>query len=95
MSEDLVGLESDYAIFFLKVKTICVNSSPMNEFVQRSFLLKLFIEEREEILRHKWVLSERAGRDVGYDAALFSWLRNHKAKWLECQLKNKPPTIFS
>jgi hypothetical protein len=66
----------------------------VDSFIDRSFLMRLFKEEREEILRHKWVLSEQAGHDVGYEVALFSWLRNHRQKWLESQLKNKPPSIF-
>jgi len=73
----------------------------MSDFMESSSLMRLFKEEREEILRHKWVLSERAGRDVGYNTALYSWLRNHRQKWLESQIKrlttshsdNVPPAI--
>lgn len=66
----------------------------MGDFLSNSFLFKLFLEERQEILRHKWVLSERAGKDIGYEVALNSWLRNHRQKWWKTQLKNQPPTIF-
>lgn len=62
----------------------------MDDIVEHSFLFGLFVEEREEILRHKWVLSEKAGYDVGYDVALFSWLKHHRRQWYECQLKRRP-----
>ncbi len=32
--------------------------------------------QREEILRHKWIESEKAGRDLGQDAVL-DWIVNH------------------
>ena len=40
-----------------------------------------YLAEREEILRHKWVMSEAAGRDVGFEAALLDWVRHHRAAW--------------
>ena len=38
--------------------------------------------QRHEILRHKWIESEKARRDLGSDAAL-DWIQNHAAKWRE------------
>ncbi len=67
----------------------------MQDFYERSFFFNLCQEEKEEILRHKWVLSERTGYDVGYEIALFSWLRNHRRDWLQSQLEKKPPSIFN
>ena len=29
--------------------------------------------EREEILRHKWIESEKAGYDIGFERALLDW----------------------
>ncbi|HLP24510.1 MAG TPA: DUF4032 domain-containing protein [Acidobacteriota bacterium] len=40
-----------------------------------------FLAEREEILRHKWHLSEAAGNDVGFEYALIHWVRNHRSAW--------------
>ena len=40
-----------------------------------------YLAERDEILRHKWVLSERAGADVGFETALMDWALNHRAQW--------------
>ncbi|MED5381366.1 MAG: DUF4032 domain-containing protein, partial [Verrucomicrobiota bacterium] len=36
---------------------------------------------REEVLRHKWLESERAGRDIGFERALMDWVLNHRTKW--------------
>jgi hypothetical protein len=40
-----------------------------------------FLAEREEILRHKWHLSEAAARDVGFEYALIHWVRHHRRAW--------------
>ncbi len=37
--------------------------------------------EREEILKHKWYLSEQAGQDVGFEKALLDWIVKHRAQW--------------
>ena len=39
--------------------------------------------EREAVLRHKWFQSEKAGRDIGFEKALFSWMLYHRSLWLE------------
>jgi len=49
--------------------------------LQRSSLYREFLAEREEILRHKWYESERAGRDIGFEAALVSWVVHHRSHW--------------
>lgn len=52
-----------------------------NSFVQRSSLYQEFLAEREEILRHKWIESEKAGKDIGFERALLDWIRNHRDEW--------------
>ncbi len=37
-----------------------------SELVKESLLYKEFLAEREEILRHKWIESEKAGHDIGF-----------------------------
>ena len=51
------------------------------DFVQRSTLYQEFLAERDEILRHKWHLSEQTGRDVGFEHALLDWCRQHRDAW--------------
>ena len=40
-----------------------------------------YLAERDEILQHKWVMSEREGRDVGFEAALMDWANHHRTAW--------------
>ena len=40
-----------------------------------------FLAEREELMRHKWLLSEQAKSDIGFEKALVDWAVNHRAKW--------------
>ena len=42
-----------------------------------------FLAEREEIMKHKWIESEKRGYDIGFDAALTSWVKHHRTAWLE------------
>ncbi len=58
-------------------------------FMERSSLYREFIAEREEILRHKWLESEKAGYDIGFEKALLDWIRNHRDKWRSKRRENK------
>lgn len=49
--------------------------------LKRSDVYKEFLAEREEIMKHKWLESEKAGHDIGYDKALLDWIMNHREKW--------------
>ncbi|MBC9868170.1 MAG: DUF4032 domain-containing protein [Opitutae bacterium] len=49
--------------------------------LKRSSLYQEFLAEREEILKHKWLESEKAGRDIGFERALLDWIRKHRDKW--------------
>lgn len=51
------------------------------EFAKRSSLYQEFLAEREEILKHKWIESEKEGRDIGFERALLDWIRNHREDW--------------
>jgi len=51
------------------------------DFVKRSTLYQEFLAEREEILRHKWLESERLGYDIGFERALLDWIRKHRDAW--------------
>ena len=42
-----------------------------------------------EINRHKWLESEIAGYDIGFQAAADDWLKNHAAAWITYHLKKK------
>jgi hypothetical protein len=49
--------------------------------LESSALYKKFIEERDEILKHKWLESEKAGHDIGFEKALLDWVFNHRENW--------------
>jgi len=46
-----------------------------------STLYREFQAEREEILRHKWIESEKLGYDIGFERALTDWIVRHRSKW--------------
>ena len=48
---------------------------------QKSALYQEFLAEREEILRHKWIESEKVGHDIGFEKALLDWIVKHRAAW--------------
>jgi len=49
--------------------------------LERSSLYQEFLAEREEILRHKWLESEKAGKDIGFERALLDWIRKYRGEW--------------
>ncbi len=49
--------------------------------LERSSLYREFLAEREEILKHKWIESEKAGKDIGFEKALLDWIRKHRDGW--------------
>jgi hypothetical protein len=57
------------------------------EFVKNSVLYKEFLAEREEILKHKWIESEKAGKDIGFERALLDWIVKHRSNWREKRMK--------
>jgi len=57
------------------------SQSGEESFAGRSSLYAQWLAERDEILRHKWIESEKAGKDIGFEKALLDWTRNHRARW--------------
>ena len=51
------------------------------DLVTNSILYKEFLAEREEILRHKWIESEKAGHDIGFEKALLDWIVRFRSSW--------------
>jgi hypothetical protein len=52
-----------------------------SDLLKNSTLYREFQAEREEILKHKWIESEKAGRDIGFERALTDWIIKHRSKW--------------
>ena len=52
-----------------------------SDLLRNSTLYREFQAEREEILKHKWIESEKAGYDIGFERALTDWIVKHRSKW--------------
>ena len=63
--------------------------------MKQSSLYQEFLAEREEILKHKWLESERLGYDIGFERALLDWIRKHRESWRAArrqQQAHQPPS---
>ncbi len=67
--------------------TMGASSEDQQPFVKNSALYKEFMAEREEILKHKWIESEKAGADIGFEKALLDWIVKHRSNWRQKRLK--------
>ena len=52
-----------------------------SDLLKNSSLYREFMAEREEILKHKWIESEKAGCDIGFERALTDWIVRHRTTW--------------
>jgi hypothetical protein len=57
------------------------NNGTQYDWIKRSSLYREFQAERDEILRHKWLESEKAGHDIGFEAALMDWIVRYRSAW--------------
>lgn len=72
-----------------------LDSPGSRDFVKQSSLYQEFLAEREEILKHKWIESERLGYDIGFERALLDWIRKHRDGWRaarRAQIAGGPPS---
>jgi len=60
-----------------------------SDLLKNSTLYREFQAEREEILKHKWIESEKAGHDIGFERALTDWIVRHRSKWRKA--RQSPP----
>ena len=56
-------------------------SSSGDDLLRNSTLYNEFQAEREEIMKHKWIESEKVGYDIGFERALTDWIIKHRSKW--------------
>ncbi len=61
------------------------------DLVKNSVLYREFLAEREEILRHKWIESEKAGQDIGFERALLDWIVKYRSGWRDERTKSPRP----
>ena len=70
-------------------------AQPQSQFVKDSVLYKEFRAEREEILKHKWIESEKAGADIGFEKALVDWIVKHRSNWRDKRHKEARTQVES
>lgn len=46
-----------------------------------------FIDMKNEIMKHKWIESEKAGKDIGFEKALVDWVNKHRNGWVNHKIK--------
>ena len=61
-------------------------------FKENSSLYQYYKKELNEILKHKWIESEKAGKDIGFEKALLDWILNHRKGWRNN--KKTPPKLI-
>ena len=62
--------------------------STASDLLKNSSLYREFQAEREEILKHKWIESEKAGHDIGFERALTDWIVKYRSKWRKARQLN-------
>jgi hypothetical protein len=70
-----------FNVEFTNMSNAAKDASSANDLLKNSSLYREFQAEREEILRHKWIESEKAGRDIGFEQALTDWIIKHRSSW--------------
>jgi len=68
-------------------KRMAFSQVEQSPFVKNSVLYKEFLAEREEILKHKWIESEKAGTDIGFEKALLDWILKYRSSWRDKRQK--------
>lgn len=58
-----------------------LDATRTSEILRNSTPYREFQAEREEILKHKWLESEKAGYDIGFERALIDWIIKHRKRW--------------
>ena len=43
----------------------------------------------EEINRHRWIESEKAGHDIGFEKAAMGWLERFSKAWMDYHMPNR------
>lgn len=68
--------------------------------IKNTSLYKEFLDLKEEVNKHKWYESERAGKDIGWAQALIDWTLKFKSNWIrerkeKLQIKNNSVPMLS
>lgn len=64
---------------------IMINTCVVN--LAETSLYKEYLAMQEEVMKHKWYESERAGYDIGFARALIDWIMKYKTAWIQSRKK--------
>lgn len=53
--------------------------------IEKSDFYQSYLAEKEEIEKLKWLLSEKLGRDCGYEYARWIWVYKHRENWIKAK----------
>jgi hypothetical protein len=66
-----------------------VSAVSPEELLRNSTLYREFQAERAEILKHKWIQSEKVGYDIGFEQALTEWIINYRSGWRRARIEGQ------
>jgi hypothetical protein len=59
-----------------------VSSRVMKQQIQKTDpLVEILQSQQEEIKKYKWIESEKAGHDIGWECAAHEWSHKHFPEW--------------
>lgn len=73
------GMDMNHVVGVLKMMDINGNRAELDD-----LHIKALADAMDEADRHKWLESERAGRDLG-DEVFFDWFKKHWAAWYDTE----------
>lgn len=79
MNRNLAIINISPALQFMTSERTCDDRE--RDLLRNSLLFRELEAERQEVLRHKWIESEKAGYDIGFRRALIDWRIHHRSKW--------------
>lgn len=62
-----------------------INIDMCDEFYNSNYY-KFLKQEMQEINKLKWIESEKEGRDIGKDKAVFLWIKYYRQDWIKSQI---------
>ena len=90
-----IGYATIVEVVFLETSNVSDKpelNTESKQIVMNSALYREFLAEREEILRHKWIESEKAGYDIGFERALLDWIVKHRSNWRKARRQQLSPS---
>jgi hypothetical protein len=71
------------------------NPRSMQAILKNSLLYRELTAEHEEILKHKWIESEKVGHDIGLGFAQIDWYLKHRSQWRKERQARHTSTEFA